>query len=148
MRGFGWHGTAASSLLLAAAPMLLLMAVPAQAQDGNYRSRTVLVFGEDPCPKSDNPDEIIVCARRPEEERFRIPKDLREADKAGTISRADNVAAQRAELASGRPSATGIGSCSSVGPGGIIGCTPGLNVGAAIRTTADAVRTATEPVDD
>ena len=141
MRGLRWA-------IAAAAPVFLLAATPALAQDGNYRSRTMLVFGSDPCPKSANPDEIIVCARRPEEERFRIPKDLREADRAAEISRADNVSSQRAELASGRPSATGIGSCSSVGPGGIIGCTQGLNVGAAVRTVIDAARTATEPTDD
>lgn len=140
MRGFGW-------ILAASAPALLL-AVPAFAQDGNYRSRTVLVYGNDPCPKSDNPDEIVVCARRPEEERFRIPKDLREADRAASIARVDNVAERRDALVSGRTAATGIGSCSAVGPGGIIGCTQGLNVGAAIRTTIDAARTATEPVDD
>ncbi len=135
-------------VLAVALPGLLMVAGPALAQAGNYRSRTVLVYGDDPCPKSDNPDEIVVCARRPEEERFRIPKTLREQDKASTIARADDVGAQRAALASGRPAATGIGSCSAVGPGGIIGCTQGLNVGAAVRTTVDAVRTATDPVDD
>lgn len=135
-------------VLAVAMPGLLMAAAPALAQDGNYRSRTVLVYGDDPCPKSENPDEIVVCARRPEEERFRIPKNLREEERAATISRADDVGAQRAALASGRPTATGIGSCSSVGPGGMIGCTQGLNVGAAIRTTVDAARTATEPTDD
>jgi hypothetical protein len=145
-RGLKGHGMRALGWIFAACATLA--SAPALAQDGNYRSRTVLVFGDDPCPKSENPDEIIVCARRPEEERFRIPKDLRDAERAATISRADNVGAQRAELASGRPSATGIGSCSAVGAGGIIGCTQGLNVGAAVRTTIDAVRTATEPVDD
>ena len=137
-----------AGILVAMAPALFLAATPVHAQDGNYRSRTVLVYGTDPCPKSDNPDEIVVCARRPEEERFRIPKNLREAEKAAEIPRADNVAAQRDALASGRPAATGIGSCSAVGPGGMIGCTQGLNVAAAVRTTIDAAKTATDPTDD
>lgn len=124
------------------------MLAPAPADAQNYRSRTVLVYGEDPCPTSTNPDEIIICARRPEEERYRIPKDVREADKAAAIARQDNVGAQRAELASGRASATGIGSCSTVGPGGVMGCPASINVVGAARTVVEGVRAATEPVDD
>ena len=133
------------ALALAAAP---LAAVPAAAQDGGYRSRTVVVFGEDPCPKASNPDEIIVCARRPEEERYRIPKDIREAEKAAQIAREDQVAANRAAIVSGRTAATGIGSCSAAGAGGITGCTQGLNVVGAAKTVVEGVKAATEPVDD
>lgn len=125
-----------------------MSAAPALAQEGTYRTRTVLVYGDDPCPKSENPDEIIVCARRPEEERFRIPRELREAERAATIAREDNVAANRAQMASGRDAATGIGSCSTVGPGGITGCTQGIDIMGAARTIRDAARTATEPTDD
>ncbi len=120
---------------------------PLAAEAQNYRSRTVLVYGEDPCPKADNPDEIIVCARRPEEERYRIPKDVREQEKAA-VARQDNVGAQRTELASGRSSATGIGSCSTVGAGGMTGCTRGVNVVGAARTIVEGVRAATTPTDD
>lgn len=134
--------------LLAGLALAALSAAPALAQEGTYRTRTVLVYGDDPCPKSENPDEIIVCARRPEEERFRIPRELREAERAATIAREDNVAANRAQLASGRDAATGIGSCSTVGPGGITGCTQGIDVMGAARTIRDAARTATEPTDD
>lgn len=134
--------------LLAGLALAALAATPALAQEGTYRTRTVLVYGDDPCPKSENPDEIIVCARRPEEERFRIPRELREAERAATIAREDNVAANRAQLASGRDAATGIGSCSTVGPGGITGCTQGIDVMGAARTIRDAARTATEPTDD
>ncbi|MFN3371448.1 MAG: hypothetical protein ACK4Z0_07985 [Sphingomonadaceae bacterium] len=122
--------------------------LPALAQQGNYRSRTVVVFGDDPCPTSTNPDEIIVCARRPEEERYRIPRELREAERAASIARADRVGENRAALASGRDSATGIGSCSTVGPGGITGCTQGINVVGAARAVVEGVRAATEPTDD
>ena len=40
------------------------------------RVSTLLVFGNDPCPRSSG-DEIVVCARQPESERYRIPKALR-----------------------------------------------------------------------
>ena len=96
--------TGVALMALAAAP------APAAAQDGTYRTRTVVIFGNDECPKATNPDEIVICARRPEEERYRIPKEIREADKAAATRRADDVAASRAALASGRPSATGTGS--------------------------------------
>jgi hypothetical protein len=126
----------------------LALAVPALAQDGTYRSRTMVVYGDDPCPTSTNPDEIIVCARRPEEERYRIPRDVREQEKAEAIAREDQVGANRAALASGQPAATGIGSCSAVGPGGMIGCTGGINVVGAARTVVKGVQAATEPTDD
>lgn len=132
---------------LAAAP-LALVAVPAQAQDGTYRQRSVVVYGNDPCPTSTNPDEIVVCSRRPEEERFRIPKDIREQERAATIAREDQVAANRAALVSGRIAGTGTGSCSIQGAGGITGCTKGLDVVGVGRTVVEGVKTATEPVDD
>ncbi|MCG2842690.1 hypothetical protein L6Q21_17075 [Sandaracinobacter sp. RS1-74] len=133
-------------LALVAAP--LAFAAPALAQDGSYRSRTVVVFGDDPCPKANNPDEIIVCARRPEEERYRIPKALREEEKAAAIARQDQVGANRAALASGQNSATGIGSCSTVGSGGVIGCTRGLDIVGGARTAVEGVKTAIEPTDE
>jgi hypothetical protein len=126
----------------------LALGAPALAQDAGYRARTVVVFGDDPCPKATNPDEIIVCARRPEEERYRIPKDLREQEKAAEIARQDQVGANRAALASGQASATGVGSCSAAGAGGWTGCTRGLNVVGAARTAVEGVKTATDPVDD
>lgn len=135
-------------LLLQVLAVAAMVAPPAAAQQGNYRSRTVVVFGDDACPTSSNPDEIIVCARRPEEERYRIPKDLREQERAATIARQDQVGAQRAALVDGRPAATGIGSCSAVGAGGMIGCTRGIDVVGAGRAVVEGVRTATEPTDD
>ena len=133
-------------LALAVAPLAL--ATPALAQDGTYRMRTIQVFGDDPCPKATNPDEIIVCARRPEDERFRIPAAIREEERAAAIARQDQVGANRAALASGQASATGIGSCSTVGSGGIIGCTQGLNIVGGARTVVEGVKSAVEPTDD
>ncbi|MFA7439396.1 MAG: hypothetical protein WCZ66_00325 [Sphingomonadaceae bacterium] len=126
----------------------VMVSTPAAAQGGNYRTRTIVVFGNDECPKATNPDEIIVCARRPEEERYRIPKPLREAEKAAAAARVDDVGTERAALVDGRRSATGIGSCSAVGPGGGSGCTRGLDVMGVGRTIVEGVETATEPTDD
>lgn len=65
-------------LLLLAAP-LLVAAAPATAPPaaGQQRVSTLVVYGDDPCPKSSG-DEIVVCARQPESERYRIPKRFRE----------------------------------------------------------------------
>ena len=109
--------------------LLLTIAAPAFAQstikgapaaDGSRpRERFVTVFGSDACPASSN-DEIIVCSRRPDEERYRIPPTVR----AGVGSRPGNSGKSRqALLANGSGGAGGgIGSCSAVGPGGGTGC--------------------------
>jgi hypothetical protein len=109
-------------LLLAAAAALL--GAPAAAQDADEaladgadaRVNQLIVYGDDTCPPSTE-EEIIVCARLPEEERFRIPPSLRERpNQPGSRSWADRAI----ELSYvGR---TGIGSCSPVGAGGFIGC--------------------------
>jgi len=107
---------------LAFAAGLALSAVPAVAQDqtvlpapGGERINTVIVYGEDPCPQSRD-DEITVCARKAEEERYRIPAPLRE-----TPSTKSESWSQRA-LAFETVGATGTKSCSAVGPGGSTGC--------------------------
>ena len=84
--------------------------------DGERRISNIIVYGNDPCPRSSNEDAII-CIRRPENDRFRIPEALRPR-------RQDNentswaVGAQQIEMV-GR---TGLQSCSPVGPGGFSGC--------------------------
>jgi hypothetical protein len=124
----------------------LALAMPALAQD-TYRTRTVLVYGDDPCPKSENPDEIIVCARRPEEERYRIPKELREQEKAATIAKEDNVPATRAALVTRSGAGNVPGSCTPSGPGGFNGCNQGVDIVQAVRTVKDAAARALEPDD-
>ena len=98
---------------LVAAP---LFATPAAAQKNE---RMLVVYGNDKCPRSDKTDEIIVCARKPENERYRIPKRFR--NKAISPENANESWAVRAEALEyvGR---TGINSCSVVGPGGWTGC--------------------------
>ena len=49
----------------------------AASSDEDVPVNQLLVYGDDPCPASTD-DVIIVCARLPEQERFRIPPNLRE----------------------------------------------------------------------
>ena len=91
---------------------LALPAAPALAQ----RTSEIIVYGTDPCPRSTD-DDVVVCARRPEAERFRIPELLREN---GTRQERQSWTKQAEALAT--VGATGIGSCSAVGPGGASGC--------------------------
>lgn len=96
-------------------PGALLLAGPAAAQSN---TRTVTVFGTDPCPTS-NGEEIVVCARLPEEERFRIPKTLRQ----GTLTPDSTAQAVRnRRIVDSEVAAEGTGSCSTVGVGGASGC--------------------------
>jgi hypothetical protein len=102
-----------SAALLAAA----LAATPAAAQTGDRISR-VIVYGNDPCPRGTN-DEVVICGRRPETERYRIPEELRD-DAAEPDPESESWAARATSLEYvGR---TGIQSCSTVGPGGFTGC--------------------------
>lgn len=92
-------------------------ATPAAAQTANTRILTI--YGKDPCPTSSNNEEIVICRRLPEEERFRIPLDIREPT-ASPDSTAGAV--RNARIVDGTAEATGVGSCSTVGPGGGSGC--------------------------
>jgi len=96
------------------------MLKPAPADTSLPRQKIVEVFGTDPCPKSTDPDEIIVCSRRPDEDRYRIPPSVR----SDVQALAPNVANRRYLL--GDSAGGGIGSCSAVGPGGGTGCNQAL----------------------
>ncbi|QIK96688.1 hypothetical protein G7076_09810 [Sphingomonas sp. HDW15A] len=101
-----------SAALMAAS----LVALPAPATAQNAKVSEIIVYGTDPCPRSTD-DEIVVCARKPESERFRIPEKLREG---GSLqSRQAWAVRARTFETVGR---TGIMSCSPVGPAGYTGC--------------------------
>lgn len=97
---------------------LILLPAPIIAADPPERVSTLLVYGDDPCPRSSG-EEIVVCARQPEEERYRIPKALRkkaydaarDGSWAGTAKVLEYVSRQ------GQP-----GSCSPTGSYGQTGC--------------------------
>lgn len=101
----------------------LTLAFPASAQepvqtgetaDDNYNM--VIVYGDDECPQSTT-DQIVVCARKAESERYRIPENLRFSESPDNKSWAERV--ESFEMAG----AFGIMSCSPTGAGGFTGCT-------------------------
>ncbi len=93
------------------------LSAPAAAQDAAGDKVNVLdVYGDDPCPQS-SADEIVVCRRLDEEDRYRIPEALRGSDSPANESWARNV---RSFEAVGD---FGPLSCSPVGAGGELGCT-------------------------
>jgi hypothetical protein len=103
----------------ASAPTMLKPA-PERAGDGTQpRQRLVTVFGTEECPKPTSPDEIVVCARLPDSEVYRIPEKLRQAN-----TRVSPFQANRNLLLGDASGGAGgsIGSCSAVGAGGMIGC--------------------------
>ena len=93
---------------------LIAPAAPALAQNGKVSE--IIVYGTDPCPRSTD-DEIVVCARKPETERFRIPERLRQG---GSLQSRQSWAARARTFET--VGATGTNSCSPVGPGGFTGC--------------------------
>jgi hypothetical protein len=110
-------GTIAAGLLLAAAASA---APPSSASAADLPPKTIslVVYGDDPCPKSTS-GEIVVCARKPDNERYRIPKELRAKQKEehGGKSWSSQVASATDALRATRPN-----SCSPVGSGGETGC--------------------------
>lgn len=125
-------------------PLLLIAASPALAQttpanpttapprpsilkpadiptgDGTQpRQRLVTVFGNEACPKPRSADEVVVCARLPESEVYRIPEPLRRAENRQSVLTQNRSLL----LGDGSGGAGGsIGSCSAVGAAGFTGC--------------------------
>lgn len=116
---------------------LAAFSAPAAAQSA--RVSEIIVYGNDPCPRSTD-DEVVVCARKPETERYRIPERFRTGGPRQTREAWANKA--RALETVG---ATGINSCSPVGPAGFTGClTQVINQARAEANEAAAQGTAPE----
>ncbi|GAA3897122.1 hypothetical protein GCM10022276_15160 [Sphingomonas limnosediminicola] len=94
---------------------LVALPAPALAQASSNVAE-IVVYGNDPCPRSTD-DQVVVCARRPEADRFRIPEKLRPS---GTRQQTEAWANRSKALET--VGSTGINSCSPVGPGGYTGC--------------------------
>jgi hypothetical protein len=95
----------------------LAAALPATAQQASQqRTREIIVFGTDPCPRATD-DEVVVCARRPEKDRYRLPEALRPS---GPPQLSQSWGVRSKALAT--IGQTGPGTCSGVGPGGDFGC--------------------------
>jgi hypothetical protein len=94
-----------------------VLPTPAFAQDAaGDKVNTVIVYGDDECPPSTG-DEIVVCARLEESERFRIPERLRQSGDPANEPWASRVRAYETV------GAFGPLSCSPAGSGGELGCT-------------------------
>ncbi len=98
-----------------AAGGIVALPAPALAQASSNVAE-IIVYGNDPCPRSTD-DQVVVCARRPEADRFRIPEKLRPS---GTRQQTDAWANRSKALET--VGSTGINSCSPVGPAGYTGC--------------------------
>ena len=109
------------------AGLALAIAGPAMAQetpaDPPQRVRNATVYGEEACPKPASNDEIVVCARLGENERYRIPKRFRDPPSQAS---ADSSWAQRADVAMEAARATRPNSCSAIGMNGQSGCTQAM----------------------
>lgn len=106
-------------VLLAAAAFATgtAFAQPAAEEAAPDKVSTLIVYGEDPCPQGSG-NEIIVCGREPESERYRVPKRFR-GKKAEPAQQAWSNTVRQLEYVSriGTPN-----SCSPVGSGGATGC--------------------------
>ncbi len=111
MSKFLLSAAAAGALTLAIG---VLSSAPAVAQRATPSQ--IIVYGTDPCPRSTD-DDVVVCYRRPESERFRIPEVLRET---GSVQSRQSWSKQAEALAT--VGSTGLNQCSPVGPVGISGC--------------------------
>jgi hypothetical protein len=104
------------SVAAAAGLAVALAALPAPALAQEARVNEIIVYGTDPCPRSTD-DEVVVCARKPESERYRIPERFRSGG-----SRQSRQSWARNAKSFETVGRTGINSCSAVGPGGHTGC--------------------------
>lgn len=103
--------------LLAAPLAMAACAVPAAAQDsGGDKVRMLIVYGDDKVAPPEG-DEIVVVARLPEADRYRIPEALRFSDDPANMAWARRV--EKLEMVG----AFGTMSCSPAGAGGFTGCT-------------------------
>lgn len=101
-----------------------LVATPALAQDADdenaapQRVRSVLLYGEEQCPKAERDDEVVICAKVGESP-YRIPKALRKSEPTP----ASTSWTRRVELIDEVNRQVLPGSCSPIGSYGHSGCT-------------------------
>jgi len=106
------------------AAVAIILSVPAAAQSqgtstvqaGEEKINQLIIYGDDKCPESIG-DEIVVCARMDEADRFRIPSSLR-----GDPNDSRNQAVSERIKAYEYVGASGTMSCTPSGAGGFTGC--------------------------
>lgn len=89
---------------------------PAKARAIEAKINQLIIYGKDKCPESTG-DEIVVCARMDEADRFRIPSSLR-----GDPNDPRNQAVSERIKAYEYVGASGTMSCTPSGAGGFTGC--------------------------
>lgn len=95
-------------------PMPVVAQEAVQSPDDSYNM--VIVYGDDACPES-TAEQIVVCARKAEQERYRIPERLRFSSSPENQAWAQRV--EKLEMVG----KFGTMSCTPVGAGGFTGCT-------------------------
>jgi hypothetical protein len=88
--------------------------LPALAQQ---QDRFIIIYGKDRCPSSQG-QEIVVCVRKPETERYRIPQELRDSE----VSPQNTSWAQRAKSVEFVGAGGTTQACSPDGANGWQGC--------------------------
>ena len=128
----------------AAAPRSTLKPLPEPGDGTQPRRRLVTVFGSEECPKPTSKDEVVVCARLPDSEIYRIPKQLRSANNTRVSPFQANRSLLLGDSAGGAGGA--IGSCTAIGGSGMIGCTKrDIDAWAQDRTNRMGVSESTPP---
>ena len=92
-----------------------MKASPAAAQSANEKINMVIAYSESECPVA-QPGEVVVCEILVEEERYRIPSNLRYSDNPANQSLARQV--DQIKYAGD----FGAMSCEPAGAGGFTGC--------------------------
>jgi hypothetical protein len=99
----------------AAIAALAAAASPAAAQSADEKINMVIAYSADECPVA-QPGEIVVCEILVEEDRYRIPSNLRYSDDPANVARARQVEEIK------YVGDFGAFSCSPAGAGGFTGC--------------------------
>ena len=111
---------AMANISVAALALMLSAQAPAQnapaTQQGEEKINQLIIYGDDKCPESKG-DEIVVCARMGEADRYRIPSSLRD-DPNDPRNQAMSERIKSYEYVG----ASGTMSCSASGAGGFTGC--------------------------
>jgi hypothetical protein len=109
-----------SQSLFAATAFVAVAQVQAQdapaSQPADEKINQLIIYGDDECPQSIG-DEIVVCARMDEADRYRIPSNLR-SDPNDPRNQATSERIKSYEYVG----ASGTMSCSPSGAGGFTGC--------------------------
>ncbi len=142
-------GFAIGLLLAAMALPLAARAAPppanpvATANASESKTISIVVYGNDPCP-SGKDGEIVVCAREPESERYRIPKRFRGKKVQAAPGNSWNNKVRNTEEAS-RMAAGLPDTCSAVGTGGQSGCFQHFQTQARLQRQQDKQEQAASP---